>query len=51
MEKMKREKELAQIRSSEPKLVREIAGLKEAMTRMNEEMKVLRIVNIKTFFK
>mmetsp|Transcript_8599 Transcript_8599/g.9120 ORF Transcript_8599/g.9120 Transcript_8599/m.9120 type:complete len:597 (+) Transcript_8599:66-1856(+) len=39
MEKMKREKELAQIRSSEPKLIREIAGLKESMTRMNEEMK------------
>lgn len=40
MEKTKREKELNQIRQSEPKLIREIAGLKEAMMRMNEEMKV-----------
>jgi hypothetical protein len=40
MEKTKREKELNQIRQSEPKLIREIAGLKESMTRMNEEMKV-----------
>jgi hypothetical protein len=40
MEKTKREKELNQIRQSEPKLIREIAGLKESMMRMNEEMKV-----------
>ncbi len=40
MEKMKREKELALLRQSEPKLIREIAGLKEAMIRMNDEMKV-----------
>ena len=40
MERVKREKELDMLRSSEPKLVREIAGLKESMTRMKEEMKV-----------
>lgn len=40
MERVKREKELDMLRSSEPKLVREITGLKESMTRMKEEMKV-----------
>jgi hypothetical protein len=40
MEKTKRERELEMLRSSEPKLIREISGLKEAMGRMNEEMKV-----------
>lgn len=39
MEKTKRERELEMLRSSEPKLIREISGLKEAMGRMNEEMK------------
>ena len=38
-ERNKREKELDMLRSSEPKLVREIAGLKEAMIRMNAEIK------------
>jgi hypothetical protein len=44
MERVKREKELDMLRSSEPKLVREIAGLKEAMGRMQLEMKVGRRV-------
>mmetsp|Transcript_3790 Transcript_3790/g.5884 ORF Transcript_3790/g.5884 Transcript_3790/m.5884 type:complete len:604 (-) Transcript_3790:235-2046(-) len=38
-ERAKREKELEMLRSSEPKLLREISGLKESMTRMNDEMK------------
>mmetsp|Transcript_7547 Transcript_7547/g.11198 ORF Transcript_7547/g.11198 Transcript_7547/m.11198 type:complete len:604 (-) Transcript_7547:179-1990(-) len=38
-ERVKREKELEMLRSSEPKLLREISGLKESMARMNEEMK------------
>lgn len=38
-ERNKREKELEMLRSSEPKLIREIAGLKEAMVRMNAEIK------------
>lgn len=39
VERNKRQKELEMLRSSEPKLVREIAGLKEAMTKMNAEIK------------
>jgi intraflagellar transport protein 74 len=38
-ERNKREKELEMLRSSEPKLIREIAGLKDAMVRMNAEIK------------
>jgi intraflagellar transport protein 74 len=38
-ERNKREKELEMLRSSEPKLIREIAGLKDAMIRMNAEVK------------
>lgn len=38
-ERSKRQKELEMLRSSEPKLIREIAGLKEAMIRMNTEIK------------
>ena len=38
-ERSKRERELDMLRSSEPKLIREIAGLKEAMVRMNAEVK------------
>lgn len=40
VERVKREKELEMLRSSEPKLIREIAGLKETMGRMQAEMKV-----------
>ncbi|CAE7562896.1 IFT74, partial [Symbiodinium microadriaticum] len=39
MERVKREKELEMLRSSEPKLVREITGLKESMAKMHVEMK------------
>lgn len=38
-ERNKRERELEMLRSSEPKLIREIAGLKDAMVRMNAEIK------------
>mmetsp|Transcript_3409 Transcript_3409/g.6177 ORF Transcript_3409/g.6177 Transcript_3409/m.6177 type:complete len:609 (+) Transcript_3409:65-1891(+) len=39
-ERSKREKELEMLRSSEPKLVRDIASRKEAIVRMNAEIKV-----------
>jgi hypothetical protein len=39
-EKKKREKELEVLRTSEPKLIREIAGLKESMQRMRREINV-----------
>lgn len=37
-EKRKREKELEMLRSSEPKLMSEVSNLRQAMSRMREEM-------------
>jgi cell division protein FtsB len=39
-EKRKREKELETLRTSEPKLISEIASLKEEIMRMNSELRV-----------
>jgi hypothetical protein len=39
-EKRKREKELETLRNSEPKLIKEIANIKEEMMRMRTELEV-----------
>ena len=39
-EKRKRERELELLRSSEPKLMNELSGLREQMSRMRSEMQV-----------
>ena len=40
-EKRKREKELETLRNSEPKLIKEIASIKEEMMRMRSELEVI----------
>ena len=51
-EKIKRERDLYLLRISEPKLVKELNGLKESIVRMQRDMQVNRcdIFNIPSFY-
>ena len=43
-ERKKREKELEMLRTSEPKLMNELSGLREAMSRMRSEMEAFQVI-------